>query len=75
MNNIEHKKEMVNEFTNRLKSKNKLRYAWISLLVLMIGFGIFAFVYTEIHGHVVTGMRDNVVWGIYIANFIFCNLY
>ena len=22
-------------------------------------------------GHIVTGMRDNVVWGLYIANFIF----
>ncbi len=71
MNNIERKKKMVNEFTNRLKSKSKLRYAWISFLLLIIGFGVFAFVYTEIHGHVVTGMRDNVVWGIYIANFIF----
>ena len=24
-----------------------------------------------VDGHIVTGMRDNVVWGIYIANFIF----
>jgi molybdopterin-containing oxidoreductase family membrane subunit len=28
--------------------------------------------YTQIaKGHVVTGMRDNVVWGVYIINFIF----
>ncbi len=71
MNDIERKKKMVNQFIDRLNSKNKLRYAWISFLLIVIAFGIFAFVYTEINGHVVTGMRDNVVWGIYIANFIF----
>ena len=33
--------------------------------------GIFALITQIVEGHIVTGMRDNVVWGIYIVNFIF----
>jgi len=37
----------------------------------VIGLGVYAFVAQVTRGHDVTGMRDNVVWGIYIVNFIF----
>lgn len=33
--------------------------------------GVYALFIQVVDGHIVTGMRDNVVWGIYIANFIF----
>ena len=33
--------------------------------------GLYAFYVQATKGHTVTGMRDNVVWGIYIINFIF----
>jgi molybdopterin-containing oxidoreductase family membrane subunit len=33
--------------------------------------GVYALYIQIVDGHIVTGMRDNVVWGIYIANFIF----
>ncbi len=42
----------------------------IVLLVLILG-GLYALIVQIVEGHIVTGMRDNVVWGIYIANFIF----
>jgi molybdopterin-containing oxidoreductase family membrane subunit len=32
---------------------------------------LYALVVQIVDGHIVTGMRDNVVWGLYIANFIF----
>jgi molybdopterin-containing oxidoreductase family membrane subunit len=33
--------------------------------------GFYAFLAQVYEGHEVTGMRDNVVWGVYIVNFIF----
>ncbi len=71
MNSDDRKLIMVKEFTNQIKTTSKFEYVWIALLVSLIGFGMVAFVYTEMKGHIVTGMRDNVVWGIYISNFIF----
>jgi len=40
-------------------------------LLAVIGLGFFAFLSQVFYGHEVTGMRDNVVWGVYIVNFIF----
>jgi len=65
------KLKIVKEFATHIKATSKLEYVWIALLVALIGFGLVAFIYTEMKGHIVTGMRDNVVWGIYISNFIF----
>ncbi|HEX5111613.1 MAG TPA: NrfD/PsrC family molybdoenzyme membrane anchor subunit [Saprospiraceae bacterium] len=41
------------------------------VLVAILGWGLYALYLQITVGHSVTGMRDNVVWGIYIANFIF----
>jgi Ni/Fe-hydrogenase subunit HybB-like protein len=43
----------------------------LAILLLIIFGGMYALVVQVVDGHIVTGMRDNVVWGIYIANFIF----
>ncbi|HQW25595.1 MAG TPA: polysulfide reductase NrfD [Saprospiraceae bacterium] len=43
----------------------------LAILLIIIFGGMYALVVQVIDGHIVTGMRDNVVWGIYIANFIF----
>ena len=40
-------------------------------MVAIILVGLYAFILQLTKGHIVTGMRDNVVWGIYIINFIF----
>jgi len=55
----------------QLESISKRGVAFIILMLLIICAGLFA-LYTQIsQGHIVTGMRDNVVWGLYIVNFIF----
>lgn len=46
-------------------------WLWIAFLLVCIGFGLYGLFLQITEGHGVTGMRDNVVWGIYIANFIF----
>ena len=71
MNSDDRKLRMVKEFVSQIKITSKFEYIWIVFLVSLIGFGLVAFIHTEIKGHIVTGMRDNVVWGIYISNFIF----
>jgi molybdopterin-containing oxidoreductase family membrane subunit len=54
-----------------LERTKKSGVVFIAILVALISLGLFA-LYTQIaEGHIVTGMRDNVVWGIYIVNFIF----
>ncbi len=44
---------------------------WIGMLLSVLAVGMYALYLQVTVGHSVTGMRDNVVWGIYIANFIF----
>ena len=45
---------------------------WMLLVIgiFLLG-GLYGLIVQIVDGHVVTGMRDNVVWGIYIVNFIF----
>ncbi len=55
----------------QLESISKRGITFIIFMLLIICAGLFA-LYTQISkGHIVTGMRDNVVWGLYIVNFIF----
>ena len=61
----------LKEFAPQLERTSKVGYVWMAVLVLVILWGLYAFVYQTIHGHSVTGMRDHVVWGIYIVNFVF----
>ena len=44
---------------------------WVYLLLDADGIAAYALYIQVADGHIVTGMRDNVVWGLYIANFIF----
>ncbi|MBI5858224.1 MAG: polysulfide reductase NrfD [Sphingobacteriales bacterium] len=46
-------------------------WKWTIFFLLWIGLGGYALYLQIAKGHTVTGMRDNVVWGLYIANFIF----
>lgn len=46
-------------------------WGWTIFYLLWIGLGGYALILQITKGHEVTGMRDNVVWGLYIANFIF----
>ena len=46
-------------------------YAWMLVLLLAIGVGGAAYVHQRLDGLAVTGMSDQVSWGLYIANFTF----
>jgi Ni/Fe-hydrogenase subunit HybB-like protein len=49
-------------------------FRWIIKVVLLafiICIGFYALARQFIDGHLITGMRDNVVWGVYIVNFVF----
>ena len=62
---------LLREFAPQLKIRTILGKAWIIILISGLLFGLFG-LYTQIvKGHIVTGMRDYVVWGVYIVNFIF----
>ena len=66
------KKRIIDkEFIKILESTPQSSKIWIAGLLVVIAIGIYAFILQVMYGHEVTGMRDNVVWGVYIINFIF----
>ncbi len=46
-------------------------YAWMGLLTAFALIGLNAYCKQLVHGLMVTGMSDEVSWGVYIANFTF----
>jgi Ni/Fe-hydrogenase subunit HybB-like protein len=46
-------------------------YAWMGVLTVLALIGLNAYCKQLVHGLVVTGMSDEVSWGVYIANFTF----
>ncbi|MFD0763169.1 NrfD/PsrC family molybdoenzyme membrane anchor subunit [Lutibacter aestuarii] len=71
MNISKRKRELVKEFSPLLDKTTKTSKIWMGFLIAVIIVGLYAFIIQVVKGHEVTGMRDNVVWGIYIINFIF----
>jgi len=63
--------QLMREFTPHLAKMNIKQWIWIGFLLLVIAVGVVALIAQISYGHIITGMRDNVVWGIYIVNFIF----
>jgi molybdopterin-containing oxidoreductase family membrane subunit len=71
MNSIDKTQILLEEHNS---FNEKLSIGWILkviLLVFVICIGLYALVLQFIKGHLITGMRDNVVWGVYIVNFVF----
>jgi Ni/Fe-hydrogenase subunit HybB-like protein len=62
---------LLKEFTPQLENPTRRWWIIFEVLVLIFIIGIYGLVYQIKHGHIVTGMRDYVVWGVYIVNFIF----
>jgi Ni/Fe-hydrogenase subunit HybB-like protein len=57
---------------DRLMTSNSKKFkVWIGFLCAIILWGVYALYLQYTKGHIITGMRDHVVWGIYIVNFIF----
>lgn len=50
---------------------SKLFYAWMCFLTLLTFIGVYAYAGQFAQGLMVTGMTDQVSWGLYIANFTF----
>ena len=46
-------------------------YAWVGVLFAISLLGLNAYAKQLVHGLIVTGMSDEVSWGVYIANFTF----
>lgn len=61
---FDHQRPVIEKFGKRT-------WGWTIFFLLWIILGGIALYMQVVKGHKVTGMRDNVVWGLYIANFIF----
>lgn len=61
----------LHEFAPQIDRYTKRDWLWTIMLGSVILWGLYALYLQIVEGHSVTGMRDNVVWGLYIANFIF----
>jgi Ni/Fe-hydrogenase subunit HybB-like protein len=71
MNEDEKTQQNLVAFKPQLEKISKKGIALIVFLSLIILWGIYCLYIQVTQGHIVTGMRDNVVWGLYIVNFIF----
>jgi len=49
----------------------KAFYAFVATLIAVVGWSGYAYYVQYTQGLIVTGMRDIVLWGIYITNFVF----
>jgi molybdopterin-containing oxidoreductase family membrane subunit len=64
-------RKLLNDLTPELTKTSKKWYITFFIFLAIFVFGIYALILQIDRGHIVTGMRDNVVWGFYIVNFIF----
>lgn len=64
-------KEVFAKQRNKIETFGKKSWLWTGFFLAWIFVGGYALYLQMADGHKVTGMRDNVVWGLYIANFIF----
>ena len=78
MNKIESPEEsrklldkIFHDLTRSIVKKDELTRFWFFILLMFVGVGIWGWVIQIDKGLGVTGMRDYVSWGIYIANFVF----
>lgn len=63
--------KLMKEFAPQLEKISGLWYGVFFTMLSLFLFGIYGLYKQIADGHIVTGMRDNVVWGVYIVNFIF----
>ncbi len=67
----QYQKEIFEKQRPVIETFGKKTWGWTLFFLLWIMAGGYALYLQIADGHIVTGMRDNVVWGLYIANFIF----
>jgi molybdopterin-containing oxidoreductase family membrane subunit len=66
-----YQKEAFDYQRPNIEKFGKRSWMWTIFYLLLIIIGVYALYLQIAKGHVVTGMRDNVVWGLFIVNFIF----
>ncbi len=62
---------MLREFIPILDRFSRKEVFFMSFLSIFLIWGCVGLIFQVVYGHIVTGMRDNVMWGIFISNFIF----
>ncbi len=61
----------IKDFVHNLEKPSNKWYLGVAVLAIISIFGLYALMRQFIDGQIITGMRDNAVWGIYTANFVF----
>lgn len=62
---------LLRDLTPEIEHTSRTWYFVFAGFFMVFAVGIYGLVQQIDKGHIVTGMRDNVVWGVYIVNFIF----
>lgn len=63
--------ELLNNNQHFIEKPSKMWIVKVFVLAIVFCIGLYAVILQLIEGHIITGMRDNVVWGVYIVNFVF----
>ncbi|MBF0432527.1 MAG: polysulfide reductase NrfD [Fibrobacteria bacterium] len=63
--------EFIKGSVKQVTTGNKYYWAWVVFLCLLIVIGTIAYINQMVSGLLVTSMRDQVPWGMYIGNFTF----
>ncbi len=78
MNKIESPEEsrklldrIVVDLTRSIVKKDELTRFWFFILLMFVGVGLWGWFIQIDKGLGVTGMRDYISWGLYVANFVF----
>lgn len=66
-----YQQEALNYQRSNIEKFGKKNWMWSIFFLIWIIAGGYALYLQISKGHIVTGMRDNVVWGLFIVNFIF----
>jgi molybdopterin-containing oxidoreductase family membrane subunit len=64
-------KNLMQVFVPNIEKPSAKWYLWVGFLGVIVLWGLYALVMQIREGQIITGMRDNAVWGIYTANFVF----
>ncbi|MCB2182696.1 MAG: polysulfide reductase NrfD [Desulfobulbaceae bacterium] len=64
-------RHFLSQAAQRLIKGPPIYYGWLSFLLLIVGAGVYAYTYQFEQGLNITGMTDQVSWGLYISNFTF----
>ncbi len=64
-------REIENDLLRHITHKSRKNKIWLAVLIIIILFGVFAYIRQLKYGLIVTSMRDYTSWGIYISNFVF----